>query len=306
MSLKRDVRSFLPILDRFQQISVEIQDIFSRFINHIHDVLVNTITSKVAFSAALGVDIMDRNLYERANDCRWWALNSSFGQIMTKNCQGESLSVNDKQKLTDILIYINKLYTVYTNIFIYDKNGVIVAVSNPSENHIINSRANSKDTTRCLQLHDTQTYIVSDFETTEFYDNRHTYIYHAAIKDWQDMKHNVGGIGLVFDSEPEFSAMLNETRPSYSNDKINNTTYSCFVDRSGMVISSTTDNIKVGTTLKLPKSILEANNGAQGTTDWKNSGKPQLVGYKVSSGYREYKISDNYQNDVISIVVTGV
>ena len=40
------------------------------------------------------------------------------------------MNADDKAKITDILLYINKLYTVYTRLFIYDIKGTIVAESN--------------------------------------------------------------------------------------------------------------------------------------------------------------------------------
>jgi hypothetical protein len=91
-SLKQNVEYFLPILDRFQDISQDISAIFEDFIQHIHQVLIETVKDKVRFSAALAADIMDRNLYERANDCRWWALNSSFQQILTQYQQNSQLT----------------------------------------------------------------------------------------------------------------------------------------------------------------------------------------------------------------------
>ncbi len=307
MSLKRDVKSFLPILDRFHEISIEIQSIFARFIHHIHQVLLDTIQAKVAFSAALAIEIMDRNLYERANDCRWWALNSQFRQILSQQADSGAISEQQTQKLTDILIYINDLYTVYTNLIIYDRQGTILAVSNPSERHLVGSTIPRKqDTARCLQLEGTQAYAVSDFHQSELYNNQHTYIYHAAIKSWENMQQNVGGIAIVFDSTPEFAAMLEETEPKYSNPAINETSFSLFTDREGYVISSTRAQIKVGELLALPDEILQADKGANQTTTWEWNGSTYLVGYKVSSGYREYKRGDGYENHVIALVFTGL
>ena len=307
MSLKRDVKSFLPILDRFQIISLEIQEIFSRFIHHIHQVLIDTVQSKVAFSAALAIEVMDRNLYERANDCRWWALNSSFRQILTDKHRTGTINDKQTQKLTDILSYINSLYTVYTNIILYDSSGKILAVSNPSESELLGSiipRPN--DTSRCLALHETQSYTVSDFHQTELYDNEYTYLYHAAIKDWENIDINVGGIALVFDSKPEFLAMLEETEPKYLNKAINKTTFSAFIDRKGFVISSSNPDIKTNDQLSIPKDILMAPNAENDTIAWEWNQNTYLLGYKVSKGYREYKNGDGYENDVIAIVCTGI
>lgn len=307
MSLKREVKSFLPILDRFQVISLEIQDIFSRFIKHIHQVLIDTIQSKVSFSAALAIDVMDRNLYERANDCRWWALNSSFRQILTTNHKTGNITSENSKTLNKILSYINSLYTVYTNIILYDNTGKVLAVSNESESHIVGQiipRAN--DTARCLKLQNTQSYTVSEFHQSELYNNEHTYIYHAPVKAWQDLNTNVGGIGLVFDSKPEFCAMLAETQPKYLNDAINQTTFSAYIDRNGKVISSTNPELKTDSILNISKEVLEAQNGENDTIAWEWNNTMYLVGYKVSNGYREYKNGDGYTNDIIALVSTGI
>ncbi|WP_024850616.1 cache domain-containing protein [Hydrogenovibrio kuenenii] len=307
LSLKRDVKAFLPVLDSFQNISIDIQEIFNSFIHHIHHVLVKTIQGKAAFSATLGVEVMDRNLYERANDCRWWALNSSFRQILSRYNQTQEITEAETRKLTDILGYINKLYTVYTNIMLYDQRGRILAVSNPVEGHLIDTiipRPN--DTSRCLSLEDTQSYVVSDFHNTNLYGDEYTYIYHAAVKDWENVNRNVGGIALVFDSKPQFEAMLKETEPKYLNQQINKTTFSFFVDRRGMIIASTNEKHQIGETLDLPSEILTADNGQNDTIYWLWDEVPYLVGYKVSEGYREYKNGDGYDNDVIALVMTGI
>lgn len=307
MSLKRKVQSFLPILDRFQIISLEIQEIFSRFIHHIHQVLVDTIQSKVAFSATLAVEIMDRNLYERANDCRWWALNSSFRKILSDKRNKGSITPAQSQKLTQILEYINSLYTVYTNIILYDANGEILAVSNKAESDLVGSLLPRRnDTTRCLSLHDTQSYIVSDFHKTELYGDDYSYIYHAAVKDWENMEKNVGGIALVFDSAPEFKAMLDDTEPKYLNESINKTTFSTFVDRNGQVISTTSSEFAINDIIDIPKEVLHAPNGQNDCFAWQWNNTTYLVGYKISSGYREYKNGDGYNNDVIALVFTGI
>ncbi|WP_028485928.1 cache domain-containing protein [Thiomicrorhabdus chilensis] len=307
LSIKRDVKAFLPILDSFQDISVDIQEIFKGFIHHIHQVLVKTIQGKVAFSAALAVEVMDRNLYERANDCRWWALNSTFRQILTEHKQTQAISAEQVERLTEVLAYINKLYTVYTNIMLYDHKGKVLAVSNPAESELVGTLLpRPNDTARCLSLSDTQAYVVSDFHQTDLYSGRHTYIYHAAVKEWGNLQKNVGGIALVFDSEPEFAAMLEETQPKYINNLINDTTFSVFVDRSGLVISSTLPDLSVGTQFEVPAEVLEAESGQNDTVYWEWRSQPYLVGYRVSEGYREYKNGDGYENDVIALVLTGI
>ena len=307
LSLKRDVKSFLPVLDSFQNISIDIQEIFNRFIHHIHNILVKTIQDKVASSAALSIEVMDRNLYERANDCRWWALNSIFRKVLSKAKDSSKLTGEDTHELCRILAYINKLYTVYTNIVLYDTQGKILAVSDPAKNQLIGTNMpNMSEVSQCLKLQETQAYSVSNFKASSLYEGKHTYIYHAAVKDWQASHKNVGGIALVFDSEPQFAAMLQETQPVYRTQAVNESTFSAFVDRQGHIISTTHPTLKVGEQLSLPAKLLSAENGQINTVLWKGLNATYLIGYKVSQGYREYKRGDGYTNDVIALVFTGV
>ncbi len=51
--------------------------------------------------AAFAIDVMDRNLYERANDCRWWALNATFARVLA------GPSAEGAKTCADILATIN-------------------------------------------------------------------------------------------------------------------------------------------------------------------------------------------------------
>jgi hypothetical protein len=140
---------------------------------------------------------------------------------------------------------------------------------------------NPQDVSRCLRLSDTQQYVVSDFHNSELYEGGYTYLYHAAVKDWHNPDSNVGGIALVFDSQPEFKAMLVDSEPNYANAILNDVTSSVLIDRSGLVISSTSDEIEIGSTLNTPKEILDAEKGTNDTIFWQWDEKPCLVGYRV-------------------------
>jgi hypothetical protein len=81
--------------------------------------VVTTILRDCAARAGLAIDIMDRNLYERANDCRWWALSTAV-----RNALASTLPLADAAaRLTPILRTINGLYTVYSNLILFDADG---------------------------------------------------------------------------------------------------------------------------------------------------------------------------------------
>jgi hypothetical protein len=61
------------------------QEVFEHSISDLQQTVVSTILQDSMATAALSVDILDRNLYERANDCRWWALDRTLSRRLAKS-----------------------------------------------------------------------------------------------------------------------------------------------------------------------------------------------------------------------------
>lgn len=249
------------------------------------------------FYADLIVDIMDRNLYERANDCRWWALTSEF----KKNLQQESIKTDDTKRMCEILKYINALYTVYTNLLIYDKNGIIVAVSNEQELHLVNTKLATSWVTQTLQLGNSSKYCVSPFAPTPLYNNEYTYIYNAPITN-QNNENILGGIAIVFDSKEQFSTMIEEALPKKSDGTLKEGVFATIATKEMMVIASSYDKHCIGSHLDIDSSYFTLNPGESASEIIIYEEKYYALGVKCSKGYREYKSqSDDYSNDVYTL-----
>lgn len=272
--------------------------VFEQSIGNLHETVVSGILNDVEFQATLAVDVMDRNLYERANDCRWWALTSAFRKILSQ----AEISTLDAETIASILEYINGLYTVYTNLFVYDASGRILAVSNQSESKIVGTMFTDDLAHETLRLDNSQAYAVSPFEATSLYGGRHTYIYGAAITDIARPDQCVGGIGIVFDSEPQFQEMLMDSLPRDEQGEILKGCFGVFADRRGKIISSTNDRFGPGDSLNVTGHFFSLPNGDGASEIIEFDGSYYAVGGKVSAGYREYKVEDGYSNDVIGLV----
>ena len=290
---RSDADEFIPILEEIRNIGRQMSSIFTDSVSQLMGTAVKTHFNDLTFDAALLVDIMDRNLYERANDCRWWALTSVF----SKSLKSKNLSDEERQTLSDVLLYINSLYTVYTTLYLYNSEGHIVATSNAQMGVAIGDAVNTQSNWQSTKnLASPQQYCVSKFVPSPYYQNEHTYIYNAVIRC---NKNIVGGIGIVFDSTPQFRDMLDEVVGSYQGERM-----AVYLDRSGKVISASTGAPwKVGTQLAVPQTIRDQAAGAKGAGVFSFDNVEYTVGYAVSKGYREYKVSDNYHNDVIAIVL---
>jgi hypothetical protein len=290
---RTDADEFIPILEEIRQIGRQMQGIFSRSVRQLMTTALTTHYNSLSAQAALAIDIMDRNLYERANDCRWWALTETF----TRELAAADISPQAAQSMSDILAYINNLYTVYQGIYVYDKNGRIIAVSNPGLKEWQGTQATEQSFWQSvMSLTDTQQYAVSAFHPCDYYQQRPTYIYNAAIRSENRV---VGGIGLVFDSEPEFRQMLDEVLHNADAKRMG-----VFVERSGKVISASSNAPwQAGEHITLPADIVSHRSGEQGAGIYTLEGQQYVVGFAVSKGYREYKTTDGYSNDILALMV---
>lgn len=246
--------------------------------------------------ARLMIDIMDRNLYERSNDCRWWALTSEIRRLLSEGRLGDK----DKRKMTDILIYINKLYTVYTRLFIYDIKGMIVAESNLHHDPVeaVDRPVNAAYAQETFYLRSPQEYRVSPFEETWLYGDEPTYVYNAAIRHFDDPNKIVGGIGIVFDSAREFKQMLEDCLPEKPG------VFGLFVERpGGRILASTgASPYQNGETLEILQEFSELQTGSGKSRIVLHDKKYYAVGCYSSRGYREFKTTGDYRNDVAAFV----
>jgi chemotaxis signal transduction protein len=255
------------------------------------------------FLADLILDIMDRNLYERANDCRWWALTPDFRTIL----ENESVNISERKQIEDILVYINDLYTVYTNLFVYDKDGVVIAVSNKKQSYLVGQKLSNEWVKKTLEITDSSKYYVSDFEKSDLYGSKHTYIYNAPIVSLKDQKKVLGGIGIVFDSEVEFETMINESLPKEENGKIKDGLFSVLTTKEQTIIASNNAEYATGETFNIDKKFFDLEPGESISEIVEFNGIYYALGAQCSKGYREYKSEkDDYQNDVYNFVFSYI
>jgi len=261
------------------------------------------VLSDSVFLADLILDIMDRNLYERANDCRWWALTPDFRKIL----ESKNIDANASRKINKILEQINTLYTVYTNLFVYDKAGIIVGVSQKSQGHLIGTKLSNTWVNSTLELSDTSKYFVSEFEKSALYNNEHTYIYNAAIRSSLDESEVIGGIGIVFDSKLQFEQMIIESLPKPKHEVNSNALFSVLTTQEQTIIASNNSDLVIGDIFNLDKKFFMLKNGESLSEIIEYQGDYYALGVKCSKGYREYKgPTDDYVNNIYNFVFSYI
>ena len=250
------------------------KDVFERASAELLTTVASGLLGQARFLADLSVDVLDRNLYERANDCRWWATSPV-------------LATMDAAAARKTLAHINGLYTVYANVLLFDAQGVVIAASRDTS--VEGSRLVDAWVADCLKLRDPMRYAVSPFETSALYGGAGTYVYAAPILVGGNA---VGGVALVFDSTPQFEAMLRAALPGTAG------SVAAFCRRDGAVISRTGE-----LPVTLPAGVLSLAPGQSWAGVLTEAGQCFVVGATAGSGYREFKTSDGYDEPVIGVVV---
>ncbi|MDB5950977.1 MAG: hypothetical protein JWR65_2832 [Massilia sp.] len=285
------------ILEQISETGARSNELFSQSIRALFETVLASGLRDGEFVSHLLVDLLDRNLYERANDCRWWALSPVLRTLLAQphNVDAEA-DAKAAGRIAGVLEHINGLYTVYTSIFVYDCNGVILAGSNASA-MAAGAAVDQTTLESVLALRTEQDYYVSPFEDSSMYGGQPTYVYHAAIRHPGDDAQVIGGIGIVFDAGVEFAAMLGGAL----GEKL--CVQAFFVDRSGAIIASTDPSRPIGATLAIDAAMLALANGSSASRIIAHDNQYAIMGCTASHGYLEFKVSDGYSADVIAVVI---
>lgn len=281
------------LLNEVQRTGAQLRQVFEEAITRLQGAALTAVFDAAAFQARLAIDIMDRNLYERANDCRWWALDVRLQQALA--AQGTPEAGAAAGEAQQVLQQINALYTVYSLLLVFDRNGRVVAVSDPAQAHHVGQTLQGGWPRAALALQDPERHVVSRHEASALYppagaaasaDGQPTYIYATAV---QHQGQVVGGIAIVFDGEPQFAAMLQDALPAPEGSHTQPPA-GLFVARDGRVVASSDARWVPGAPGPLPATLLAPlTAGATLRCDVAIDGMVYAAGVAMSQGYREYR-----------------
>lgn len=225
----------------------------------------------------LAADILDRNLYERANDCRWWALSPALVATLSQAGSGLDAGLNAR------LDHVNRLYTVYSRLAVFDLQGQLRGASHA------NARPEGLDRpvpqawlTAVSGLHDSQAYAVSAFEDTALHDGGPTYTYLAAVRS-ADGRQVLGGIAIVFHAARELGGMLADVFGQREG-------FAAFVDAQGRVVASSDAACTQGLVVPPADQVIE------------HAESFYACASVAAGGYREFGREDGYHHGLRAVV----
>lgn len=268
------------VLKQVNQTGMRTRQRVARAIQDIHRTSLARARRQTRELARLAADIMDRNLYERANDCRWWALSPVLRAQLAADAP-------DAGEMARVLDGINRLYTVYSRLVVFDAQGVVRATSRGSEGDGLPGSSVPAGWLKAVaQLGDSQRYAVSPFEDTPLHDQGPTYVYLSAVRAPGDERRVVGGIAIVFNAAAELAAMLRDVMAERGG-------FAAFVDAQGQVLVASDPALATGVVHQL---------AGRAATLLDHEGTHYAVASVQAGGYREFKTSDGYDNGVRAVI----
>ncbi|MBC2664378.1 chemotaxis protein [Novosphingobium flavum] len=161
--------------------------------------------SRLADIARNTVEIIDRNLYERSCDVRWWATDSAVVDAV------ESPAIEAARHASSRLATILRSYTVYLDLWIADATGRIVATGRPERYPGLTGRDVSREDwfREGIQTADGDAFTVCDVAQNPALGGADVAAYATAIRvGGEPNGRALGVLGIFFDWRPQAQAIV--------------------------------------------------------------------------------------------------
>jgi hypothetical protein len=220
------------------------------------------------------IELIDRNLYERSCDVRWWATDAAIIDCAAK--PGDAERNHAASRLGVIL----NAYTVYLDIWLCDVNGRVLANGRPDRYPVqgidVSGQAWFKD---ALQTSSGDGFVCADVATNAHMGGSAVATYAAAVREGGKLRGRPTGVlGVHFDWAPQAQAIVSGLRLSkqeWAN------TRAMLLDRNGRILAASD-----GAGVLAANFPLRHEGAKQGAYLDENGDR---IGFALTPGYETYK-----------------
>ncbi len=229
---------------------------------------------RLADLALNAIEIIDRNLYERTCDVRWWATDSAVVSCAAEPT--EEAARHASQRLKVIL----DAYTVYLDLWICDARGKVLANGRPDRypsakgSHV----ADASWFEQAMRTKSGEDFTASDITRLRLLDNAPVATYATAIREGgQTNGRPIGVLGIHFDWRPQAQAVVDGVRLT---EEERTRSRVLILDQNRRVLAASDGVGVLEETFKL-----DTTQGEMGSY----AGEETTVGYALTPGYETYK-----------------
>ena len=177
------------------------------------------------------IEIMDRNLYERTCDVRWWATDAAVVDAAS-DAASERAAYASKR-----LAIILKAYTVYLDIWLCDRNGRVIANGRPDAYPIAGAMVQDRSWFReGLSLADGDSYVAADVGLEPLLNSSQVATYVASVREGGESRGRpLGLLAVHFDWEPQARTIVKGVRLT---DEERGRTRVMLTDKRGLILAA--------------------------------------------------------------------
>ena len=239
-----------------------------------------TVTKRHCDLAFNAMDIIDRNLYERSCDVRWWASESAVGQCLV--APSDERCRYATQRLGEIL----NSYTVYYDLIIADTRGRIIANGRPSRFSSVGGIvAGAPWFTTAMAAKTADDFGFQSVHESPLVSGNRVLIYSCPVRESQRPDSRVLGIlGIVFNWDALGQTVV-EHLPLDASERA--TTRACVVDNDGMLLADT-EGKALQQRLDFPERS-DLFRTARGSVSTHINQVPVVVAHAASPGFETYR-----------------
>lgn len=221
------------------------------------------------------IEIIDRNLYERSCDVRWWATDSAVVDCLS---QGTSEAGDWASQRLGVIL---DSYTVYLDLWVADAEGRVVASGRPGRFRAVGTDVSRQSWFRdAMNTRDGNEFSVADIEVNSILGNVPVATYATAIREGGHATGKpIGALGIFFDWEAQARTVVEGVRLT-ADEKAR--TRCLLVDSNSRVIAASdgrgvlSENFPLKRQDGAPLGSYQADRG-------------HIVGYALTPGYETYQ-----------------
>lgn len=234
------------------------------------------------------IDLIDRNLFERSADIRWWSTDRYFWEALMNPCE------EAYQRACNRLKVINNSYTMYRNLVLADSQGEIVACSKLEMRNEL-KKLNVSDQEwfqKGMRTQSSREFAVQDVQSSplERFKER-SLIYCGGVRpEGAREADSIGVIGILFDWDTEARKILGTCLPRDRDGDFIEGCAAFYTNELHEIIETTDDeSFAVGMKVELPESHHGMEPGTSASGIFASGGRRFILASSKTQGYREYK-----------------
>ncbi|WP_308200049.1 methyl-accepting chemotaxis protein [Actinotalea sp. C106] len=246
-----------------------------------HELVARVRGQRLADLALNVIDVLDRNLYERSCDVRWWATDSALVDALTpadpNAPEGTARAARAQAVAGERLAVILRSYTVYRDLWLADASGRVVAHAAGGRSGVIGTDVSREPWFQAaMQTADGDRYTAQDVERHRVLGST-VATYATAVRSG-GATHGapLGALGIFFDWDSQAQTVVDSVRLSPAERE---RTRVLVVDRDGRVLAASDRSGVLSETLTLQTQGRPSGHYADGS---------RTVAFALTPGYETY------------------